>query len=83
MTIKKSAELIFWLFLSTAFLQGCNSYDPVPASQCGKVVRNVAKVLGKMAPSSTEMMADCKKASDEKRGCALAARNTGDLSQCR
>lgn len=83
MTKKKSASLITGLFLSVTLIQGCSSYDPVPVEQCGKVVKNVKKVLGKMAPSRAEMMENCETATDKQRGCALAATTTGDISRCR
>lgn len=63
-------------------LQGCTDYDPVPVSDCGKVVRHAQKVLGSMAPGSADMLKDCKAASDSERGCVMAATKKGKLAQC-
>ena len=63
-------------------IQACNSYDPVPKSKCGKVVKHAQKVLGKFAPKYSDMMKDCKAASDSERGCIMAATKAGQVAQC-
>ncbi|PCJ46745.1 MAG: hypothetical protein COA99_02090 [Moraxellaceae bacterium] len=70
------------LFVCVMSLQACSRYDPVPASDCNKVVSHAQKVLGSMAPSRSEMMTDCKKASDNDRGCIMAATKKGQIAQC-
>ena len=68
--------------ICTVFLASCESYEPVAVSECPKVVSHAQKVLGDFAPSRSEMMADCKKASDSERGCVMAATKKGKLAQC-
>ena len=61
---------------------GCTQYEPVAASKCDQVVKHARKVLGDLAPSSQELMANCKQASDAERGCVMAATKKGQLAQC-
>jgi hypothetical protein len=61
---------------------GCTKYDPVPVSDCSKVVRHVKKVIGKSAPKSSELKAQCKAGSDQDRGCVMAATSPADLMRC-
>lgn len=68
--------------LGLVILTGCSNYDPVPASQCDKVVAHSKKILGDMAPSYKDMMKECKAASDSDRGCAMAAEKPGQLVKC-
>ncbi len=68
--------------LGVVALTSCSSYDPVPASECGKVVAHSKKILGDMAPSYQDMMKECKAASDNERGCAMAAEKPGQLMKC-
>ena len=82
MKAHKSLRYIIVLVLGIVFIQGCSRYDPVPVSDCKKVVRHAQKVLGDLAPSKKEMMADCKKASDNDRGCIMASSKKGQVAQC-
>ena len=70
------------LFTMQLLLQGCNSYEPVAVSECGKVVAHASKVLGNFAPSHSDLMKECKKASDSERGCIMAATKKGQIAQC-
>ncbi|MDD1795140.1 hypothetical protein L4D06_09620 [Enterovibrio makurazakiensis] len=63
-------------------LTACTDYDPIPVSQCSKVVSHAQKVLGAMAPSASELMGQCKSATDSERGCVIAATKKGQLAQC-
>ena len=65
-----------------ALLSACSNYEPVAASECGAVVKHAQKVLGSLAPSRSEMMANCKNASDKERGCVMASDKKGALAQC-
>lgn len=82
MKFKSLLPLTLGLVVSASFLQGCSNYDPVKVSQCSKVVSHAQKILGGMAPKRSEMMADCKKASDNDRGCVMAATKKGQVAQC-
>jgi len=76
-------KMLFSTLLTTSLLlSGCSSYDPVPVSKCSKVVSHAKKTLGKLAPKYSEMMASCKKASDQERGCIMAATKAGQVAQC-
>ncbi|OUS29209.1 hypothetical protein A9Q99_08830 [Gammaproteobacteria bacterium 45_16_T64] len=82
MKTHKLLRYIIALVLGAAFIQGCSRYDPVPVSDCSKVVRHAQKVLGDLAPSHKEMMTDCKAASDNDRGCIMASSKKGEVAQC-
>ena len=82
MKLKNVTPFTLGIIISVSLLQGCSNYDPVKVSQCGKVVSHATKILGDMAPSRSEMMADCKKASDNDRGCVMAATKKGQVAQC-
>ncbi|PCJ15628.1 MAG: hypothetical protein COB04_12930 [Gammaproteobacteria bacterium] len=82
MKAKKSMGVIIALFVTFSFLQGCSSHDPVAVSECPKVVKHAQKILGAMAPKRSQMVDDCKKASDSDRGCIMAATTKGQVAQC-
>ncbi|MCJ8319070.1 MAG: hypothetical protein MJK12_05525 [Colwellia sp.] len=82
MKSQKSLRGITGLFVSVLVMQGCSNYEPVPVSECNKVVAHAAKVLGNFAPSHSEMMADCKKSTDNDRGCIMASTKKGQIAQC-
>lgn len=64
-------------------LSGCSeSYKPVPVEQCGKVVKHTASILQKLAKPQAEMIQECRKFTDEQRGCALQASIVADLAKC-
>ncbi len=71
------------IILSMFFiLQACSKVAPVAVSECKAVVVHVQKVLADKAPSKSKMMKQCKAASDEARGCAMAADKPMKLLQC-
>ncbi|WDE00666.1 hypothetical protein [Thalassomonas actiniarum] len=70
------------LLLCPALLPGCSKHEPVPASQCDRVVAHAKKVLGSKAPSTAEMNKQCKGATDDARGCVLAADKPMKLLKC-
>lgn len=63
-------------------LQGCSKAKPVSVSECKNVVNHVKKVLGKNAPINSKMIKQCKKATDEARGCVMAADKPMKIMQC-
>jgi hypothetical protein len=63
-------------------LSGCSDAAPVPVSECAKVVAHAKKVLGDKAPSTADMTKQCKEASDEARGCVLAANKAMKILNC-
>ena len=77
-SINKLSVLIF----AIATLTACSKADPVPVSECKKVVSHAKKVLGEQAPSSSKMLKQCKAASDEARGCVLAADKPMKILKC-
>ncbi|MGI2257882.1 hypothetical protein [Shewanella sp. GXUN23E] len=54
----------------------------VPASQCPQVIEHVKFVQGGKSPGQAALMAECKVASDEERGCLMAASTRVQLAQC-
>ncbi|OEE66141.1 hypothetical protein A1OO_10125 [Enterovibrio norvegicus FF-33] len=82
MSLSKLAAKSTFIALLALGLNACSGHDPVPESECGKVVSHAQKVLGAMAPSAGELMGQCKSASDSERGCVLAATKKGQLAQC-
>ncbi len=62
-------------------LSGCGA-PPVAVSECGKVVKHVRSVLKDKAPSTSELTKQCKEATDEQRGCAMAADKPMKILQC-
>ncbi|KPV96332.1 hypothetical protein AN214_01678 [Pseudoalteromonas sp. P1-9] len=63
-------------------LSGCSKADPVPVTECKTVVSHAKRVLGDKAPSSSQMLKQCKAASDEARGCVMAADKPMKLLDC-
>ena len=82
MKLQKSIRPIAGLFMGVLLMQGCSNYEPVSVSECSKVVAHATQVLGNFASSYSEMMADCKKATDNERGCIMAATKKGQIAQC-
>lgn len=74
----KATLILVFCFL----VQACNNYDPVPKSQCTKVVKHAKKILGSFAPKHSQMVKDCKSATDSERGCIMAATKKGQVAQC-
>lgn len=64
-------------------LSGCGSkYPEVSKKKCGELVSKAQKLLGDRADPSSKLMADCKAATAEARGCAMAADSPADLLRC-
>ncbi|MFT7561666.1 MAG: hypothetical protein ACI93R_003595 [Flavobacteriales bacterium] len=82
MKLPKSLYKITGMFIGVLLVSGCSDYDPVSVSKCPQVVSHATKVLGDFAPSHSEMMAECKKATDKERGCVMEATKTGQIAQC-
>ena len=70
------------LIIAIVTLTACSKADPVPVSECKKVVSHAKKVLGEQSPSSSKMLKQCKVASDEARGCVLAADKPMKILKC-
>ena len=82
MNVDYSIGRVIGFAVAALVLQGCSNYDPVPASDCDKVVSHAQEVLGSFAPAYGEMLKDCKAATDSERGCIMAATKTGQIAQC-
>jgi len=70
------------VIVSTFIIQSCTNYEPVAVSQCKVVVKHAQKVLGSLSPRRSELMTDCKKASDTERGCVMSSKKSGEILQC-
>lgn len=65
-----------------ALLAGCQSHDPIPATQCGEVVSHARQLLGDQADPWAKMTRQCQAASDQERGCVLVADSAADILRC-
>lgn len=81
-TMKLLNKITLFVLSATLLLAGCGETPKVPKSECKAVVVHVKTVLGKFAPSEQEMLSQCKAATDEARGCVMAAAKPMKLSQC-
>ncbi len=76
-------KLLTAVTLPTLFvLAGCENHDPVAVSECPKLVKHSQGILKALARPTPEMMAECKKMSDEQRGCVKNANIVHDLVKC-
>ena len=75
-----TSKICFALLL--LFIQGCSNYEPVSVKHCKSVVKHAQEVLGKMSPPYKELLKSCKAATDDKRGCIMAAKKMGQITQC-
>ena len=84
MTIKKLSNLVITIpFVAILGLSGCSeNYQPIPVEQCGKVVKHSTSILKKLAKPQAEMIQECRKFTDEQRGCAMQASIVADLANC-
>lgn len=71
----------FMFFLLITLFASCSKYKDVPASECERVTAHAQKILDG-SKSRGEIMSDCKSASDQQRGCAMAAKNALTLAAC-
>lgn len=79
MLLKRMSVLI--LVTSFLALTGCGA-PPVAVSECANVVKHIKGVLKEKAPSTSELNKQCKEATDDQRGCAMAADKPMKLLQC-
>ena len=82
MTAFNPAKFLSIIALLMLTLTACSKYEPVSVDQCAKVVSNARKVMGSTADSKSEMMKQCKAATDQERGCANVATTKADLMRC-
>lgn len=82
MNLNNTLNLLLGIIFTALLIQSCSSYEPVPKSKCKAVVAHAKKTLGKLAPPTSEMVASCKKATDEERGCIMAADKPMKISSC-
>jgi hypothetical protein len=75
-------RLVLVNLLVLSCLISCSKATPVSVSECDKVVSHVKNVLGERAPSNSKMLKQCKDATDEARGCVLAANKPMKILQC-
>ncbi len=62
-------------------LTGCGA-PPVPVSECDNVVKHIKSILKDKAPPSSEMSKQCKAATDDQRGCVMAADKPMKVLNC-
>ena len=69
-------------FVTILLLLACSKVEPIPVSECKTVVSHVKKTLKDLAPSNSKMLAQCEAASDEARGCVMAANKPMKILKC-
>lgn len=74
--------LILTGLTTIAFISGCQSHDPIPASQCGEVVSHARRLMGDRADPWAKMTRQCQAASDQERGCVMVADSAADILRC-
>lgn len=77
----RKIRVIPMVLFTSVILFGCSD-PPVAASECPNVVKHIKSVLKDKAPSSSEMSMQCKQATDEQRGCMMAADKPMKILQC-
>ncbi len=71
------------LTATALLLTACSdNYQPLPATQCGEIVKHSTKILGKFAKPKNEMLRQCQNATDVQRGCVMQASIVSDLTKC-
>jgi len=78
----KNLKYLVTLTLSTLALTACSQAEMVSVSECDKVVSHAKSILKENAPSKADMLKQCKAASDEARGCVMAADKPMKLLKC-
>jgi len=83
-SMHKSLNFISYFALPLVILTlvSCSKASPVPKSECDAVVSHVKSVLKDKAPSKSEMIKQCEAATDEARGCIMAADKPMKILQC-
>jgi len=82
--LNKTLNILSYLALPLVILTlvSCSKATPVPISECESVVSHVKKVLKSNAPSQSKMLKQCKAATDDARGCVMAADKPMKILQC-
>jgi len=82
--LNKALNIISYLALPLVILTlvSCSKATPVPKSKCDAVVSHVKSILKGNAPSKSKMTKQCQAATDEARGCVMAADKPMKLLQC-
>ena len=82
--LSKTMNIISYLALPLVIvtLASCSKATPVPVGKCDAVVSHVKSVLKGNAPSKSKMLQQCKAATDEARGCVMAANKPMKILQC-
>ena len=77
----KFNQLPFYLIFIGS-IQSCSHYDPVAIEQCKIVSEHAKKVLGDLSPPLPKLIESCKSATDDIRGCIMAANSISKMAQC-
>jgi uncharacterized protein YgiB involved in biofilm formation len=70
------------IFVCGLVLNACSQAEMVSVKECDTVVAHAKSVLKDNAPSQADMLKQCKAASDEARGCVMAADKPMKLLKC-
>jgi len=82
--LNKTLNTISYLALPVLLiaLASCSKAAPVPKSACKSVVSHVKSILKDKAPNQAKMLTQCQEATDEARGCVMAADKPMKILQC-
>ena len=82
--VNKAMNIVSFLALPLVIitLVSCSKATPVPKSECKAVINHVKSILKDKAPSRADMLKQCNVASDEARGCVMAANKPMKILQC-
>ena len=82
--LNKTMNILSYLSLPLVVitLVSCSKATPVPESECEAVVSHVKKVLKDNAPTQSKMLKQCKAATDDARGCIMAADKPMKILKC-
>lgn len=78
----KQLKALLLIFVIGLVLNACSQAEMVSVNECDKVVAHAKSVLKENAPSQADMLKQCKAASDEARGCVMAADKPMKLLKC-
>lgn len=82
--LNKTLNIVSYLALPLVVLTlvSCSKAVPVPQSECDAVISHVKSILKDKAPGKSALRKQCKAATDEARGCVMAADKPMKILQC-
>lgn len=82
MTVKLPLVVMTSLVGASILMTAYGQDEKVSAELCPKIASHIQDIQLHQAPSLSAVLASCKVASDEERGCMLAASSSQQLAKC-